>query len=80
MSRSAKEKHGKRRLANARIKAKAARVAKANGVRPEHYTKIADHLATCSGPCCGNRRRYEGRGLDEIRHQDSMREAMLEDI
>jgi len=79
MNRTASEKRQKRRKNDLRIKAKAARFARINGIAPEKYVRIADHLQTCSGLCCGNRRRYEGRGLNELRHLESMREAVLAD-
>ena len=79
MNTSRKDRHAKRRMSDARVKAKAISFARINGIAPEKYVRIADHLQTCSGPCCGNRRRYEGRGLDEIRHLDGMRDALIAD-
>lgn len=35
---------------------------------PDRARRLADHLSTCSGPCCGNPHRHFGhRKLGEIR-------------
>lgn len=47
----------RRRADSRRMKAKARRVRPWN---PEVAATEADHLATCSGPCCGNPRRHFG--------------------
>jgi len=30
--------------------------------------RTAEHPQSCSGPCCGNQRPYEGPSISEIRH------------
>lgn len=80
MERSTKEISRKRRLASARMKTKAVRAAKINGIDPAKYIHIADNLQVCSGLCCGNRRQYEGRSLHEMRHLDSMQAAILDEV
>lgn len=49
-------RRARRRRDKARMKAKARRI------RPyaPHADKAADHLQVCSGPCCGNPRRWLG--------------------
>lgn len=42
-----------------RMKAKAQSVGKARGL-PGNYDLLYDHLCICSGPCCGNPRRWYG--------------------
>lgn len=42
-----------------RMKQKARRVGNERGL-PGNYDKLYNHLAHCSGPCCGNPRRWFG--------------------
>lgn len=79
MNLDGKASRGRRRMARDRMIAKALRVADERGIRRPNYIRLADHLQFCSGLCCGNRRRYEGRDLDELRHIDSMRHD-IEDL
>jgi len=50
-----------------RMKAKAVRVFADRGINNPNNIKLADHIAHCSGPCCGNPRRHAwfkgGEGL-----------------
>lgn len=49
-----------RRRDLARMKAKAIRVYGRHRQDVEDCKKLANHLAVCSGPCCGNPRRWFG--------------------
>jgi hypothetical protein len=59
---SSAEKRERRRGDLVRMKAKAKFLARIYGYQHggwgEPYAKLYDHLAHCSGPCCGNPRRW----------------------
>ena len=60
-------------------KAKAKRRARRVSFAYPSVEKITDHLATCSGPCCGNPRKWFGeitRG--EVRAAKSHREQVAD--
>jgi len=40
------------------------------------FDRFADHPQTCSGPCCGNRRRWEGPSRQELRAAIGMYEDL----
>lgn len=85
MSRVKEPKRGLRRLAKERMKRRARAVF--SGFRPDGYfagtpiympvdhkanEKLADHIKVCSGPCCGNPRRWFGElTMQERRARDS---------
>jgi len=47
----------RRRADLERMKAKADRISRQNGAQG-NWAKLYNHLAHCSGPCCGNPRRW----------------------
>lgn len=52
-----------------RMKAKAIRVYANRGSPNPANIKLADHIVTCSGPCCGNPRRWFGEPTMQERRQ-----------
>ena len=64
---NAKAKRGDRRKHRERMRKKARKLY-AGCRRPERY---ADNLTVCSGPCCGNPRKWQGtKTLQEIRFDE----------
>lgn len=64
MGHSAKRRHHLKRM-----KAKAVKIYGKHRPDPEEAEKLANHLAHCSGPCCGNPRRWFGEmTMQERRH------------
>lgn len=55
-------KRSRRRMDLARMKAKARKL-----YPHDPQAKLADHLAECSCPSCGNQRRHEGPPIRELR-------------
>jgi len=66
-------KKDRRRRDVARMKAKAARIGREHGL-PGNWRKLYNHLAVCSGYCCGNPRKW----FDEPTMQE--RRFMAEEI
>lgn len=66
-------KRARRRRESRRMKRHAVEVYSRYSIRhddPARQTKIADHLTTCSGPCCGNPRRWFGEPTMQERRHD----------
>lgn len=81
MNQDGKALRGIRRMQKDRMIGRARRIVKSwndSNLKPGHLDHAADHLALCSCRGCGNRRRYEGRDLDELRHLDSMQAGLAE--
>ena len=63
-------KRAARRQHRERMRAKARKLY-AGGKRPERY---ADNLTVCSGPCCGNPRKWHGlKTMQELRFDEKAR-------
>ena len=60
-----------RRQEASKALARAVRVLRSQGRSPEDVERFAAKVAGCpcgcSGPCCGNRRRYDGPTVQELR-------------
>lgn len=63
----------RRRRDKRRMKQKAIRVYSRAGTPNPHDAKLADHITCCSGPCCGNPRKWFGElTMQERRHVECL--------